>query len=310
MNLNHILVPIRVRDFAAICDLSLRLLRHHSVPLVAGLLVVAVPLAVFNWWVCQLPVWGHSVGMENPAAGILQVGLVYLESQLASAPMTVWLGRAMFRQKPTVRNALGDLWNRLGHVLYVQLVCRPTLLVVACVWMMTASGFKGEFWGTAAFFGSLALLCTVLIRMARPYSVEIMLLERTPVRVPADVAVRSARHAAAVDPGSRVSYSRRSKNLHTFASNMILGRSMAGAVILGALTLSVYAMLMFLDQTLGLGLGGNTWARQLFWVVALWTTVGVSGVIRFLSYIDLRVRQEGWDAELKLRAEAAKLAVT
>ena len=38
------------------------------------------------------------------------------------------------------------------------------------------------------------------------------------------------------------------------------------------------------------------------WLVALWGTV-----FRFLSYLDCRTRLEGWELDLRLRAEAQRL---
>lgn len=38
------------------------------------------------------------------------------------------------------------------------------------------------------------------------------------------------------------------------------------------------------------------------WIVAVQATV-----IRFVGYLDLRIRREGWEVELKVRAAAAEL---
>ncbi|HXT57762.1 MAG TPA: hypothetical protein VN699_03965, partial [Pirellulales bacterium] len=40
---------------------------------------------------------------------------------------------------------------------------------------------------------------------------------------------------------------------------------------------------------------------------AIWLVVGYFAVVRFLSYLDLRIRTEGWEVELIMRAEAARL---
>ena len=42
--------------------------------------------------------------------------------------------------------------------------------------------------------------------------------------------------------------------------------------------------------------------------IAVWLVVGFFTVVRFLSYLDLRIRREGWEVELSPRAEAARLA--
>lgn len=41
--------------------------------------------------------------------------------------------------------------------------------------------------------------------------------------------------------------------------------------------------------------------------VGLWLTIGFFGVVRFLTYIDQRIRLEGWEVELRLRAAGRAL---
>ena len=45
-----------------------------------------------------------------------------------------------------------------------------------------------------------------------------------------------------------------------------------------------------------------------FYPLAVWLVVGYLTVVRFLSYLDLRIRREGWEVELMMRAEQARLA--
>jgi len=45
----------------------------------------------------------------------------------------------------------------------------------------------------------------------------------------------------------------------------------------------------------------------IYFPIAIWLTVGYMAVVRFLGYLDLRIRREGWEVELRLRAEALKL---
>ena len=42
--------------------------------------------------------------------------------------------------------------------------------------------------------------------------------------------------------------------------------------------------------------------------LATWLVLGYLAVVRFLSYLDLRIRGEGWEVELQMRAEASRLA--
>ena len=39
------------------------------------------------------------------------------------------------------------------------------------------------------------------------------------------------------------------------------------------------------------------------WMVAIYFTV-----VRYLCYLDLRIRHEGWEVDLRLRAEAVRLS--
>lgn len=41
--------------------------------------------------------------------------------------------------------------------------------------------------------------------------------------------------------------------------------------------------------------------------LSLWLTISFFGVMRFLTYIDQRIRHEGWEVKLRLQAEARKL---
>jgi hypothetical protein len=47
---------------------------------------------------------------------------------------------------------------------------------------------------------------------------------------------------------------------------------------------------------------------QFGYPLALWLVAGYFTVVRFLNYLDLRIRHEGWEVELLMRAEALQLA--
>ncbi len=44
------------------------------------------------------------------------------------------------------------------------------------------------------------------------------------------------------------------------------------------------------------------------WQAALWMVAGFWTVARFLFYMDTRIRQEGWEVELKIRAMAMRMS--
>ena len=52
------------------------------------------------------------------------------------------------------------------------------------------------------------------------------------------------------------------------------------------------------------------WGPLMFHVVfpaAMWLVAGYFSVVRFLSYLDLRIRREGWEVELIVLAAARQL---
>ena len=56
----------------------------------------------------------------------------------------------------------------------------------------------------------------------------------------------------------------------------------------------------------------HTWERNFTWHSiflpgAVWIVVWFFTVVRYLSYLDLRIRREGWEVELQVRAAAQRL---
>jgi len=43
-----------------------------------------------------------------------------------------------------------------------------------------------------------------------------------------------------------------------------------------------------------------------FFPLSLWCVAGISVIIRILNYLDTRIRLEGWEVELSVRAEALR----
>jgi hypothetical protein len=52
----------------------------------------------------------------------------------------------------------------------------------------------------------------------------------------------------------------------------------------------------------------TTYDLLIAYPLALWVVVGWFSIMRFLSYLDLRIRHEGWEVELLMRAEALRMA--
>lgn len=128
---------------------------------------------------------------------------------------------------------------------------------------------------------------------ARPYLNEVILLERTPFW-----------QRTSLEPSTR----RRCRTLHTGQSGDLFARWL-GVVALGAiLTASWWGSMWMAGGTL---VGQWEPVAAMFthyFHLALWLVVGLFTVVRFLGYLDLRIRREGWEVELAMRAEGARLS--
>ena len=126
-----------------------------------------------------------------------------------------------------------------------------------------------------------------------PYLSEVILLERNPFR-------RRRR-------GEITSF-RRSMVLHGGSSGDLFARwlmaMLFGVVLWGALwsTMQILAG-MLLSEWKWEGL-----TFTLYYPLALWIVAGYFTVARFLGYLDLRIRREGWEVELMMRAEGIRLS--
>lgn len=133
----------------------------------------------------------------------------------------------------------------------------------------------------------------VIIPLLRwPYLSEVILLERNPLRGSAN----------------RQSTWQRSRNLHKYNLGDLFVRWF-GAVLVGVmLILLVWLSLWSLTgQIFGYWFSYDA-NFGLLLPIGAWLVMGYFTVVRFLCYLDLRIRREGWEVELVLRAEAARLA--
>ena len=120
---------------------------------------------------------------------------------------------------------------------------------------------------------------------------EILLLEQCPIRAHSDAVI---------------TVSRRSKSLHSPMASDLGGRFVAVGFVSFWLLLSVLYTLIWFR---GIATGQWTWdlvVLLLMYPLALWTVAGISVLVRLLSYLDTRIRLEGWEVELAIRAEAMR----
>jgi hypothetical protein len=267
MQLDKTRVAIRERSFIDLLDLALAVLREHAGPLCLAWLAGVVPVGLFNFWL--LSDWFVADAFDY---GDLSSYLFVLSLLIC------W----------EIPLATAPITLYLGQSLFFD---RPD----------TARLIKD-------FFSSLPqmILYQVLLRgvlvwfvitipvpfIGWPYLSEIILLERNPWRKKSPLGTSTFV---------------RSGNMHSRNRGELFSRWF-GSLLLGALLVLIFWRSLWYLVLLLVGQVEDAAPQFTIWLpVALWLVLGYFAIVRFLSYLDLRIRTEGWEVELLLRAEAARL---
>lgn len=296
MQLDQTHVVVRVRTLSEIGDLALVLLHRYAKILLVTFLLGAWPWMVINasllYWI---PITESEFGLDDPEAAweisrytMWMLLLVFLQTPAAGVVMTIYLGQAVFEQNPSWRSALGiakrQFW-RWFYCLAIRRLAIPAAIIVALRLFQPYESFFD------ATLPVILLLVAVVIRGRRPYLPEMVLLERCPLK--------------SKNP-DEITLKRRAVALHRPVGGDVGSRWIAIAMMLTVLFLGFFYSLVWAR-----GIATGFWDIGLFtllviYPVALWTIGGLSVVVRMISYLDTRIRLEGWDVELAVRAEAIR----
>lgn len=296
MQLDRTHLVIRVRTLSEIGDLALLMVRRYPRGVFLAFLMGAAPwilldVALLGW--IPLAIDQQEFFDEDSVAdlfryGIGMVTLVALQTPFAGMFSTMYLGLAVFEKQPT----MGQIWRDgralMGRALWTLGILRlaiPVTVFYALTWMQDYDVFRDI---TIPLF---VLLYVAINRGSRPFIPEMLLLERCP---------RKSRSA------NVVTLSKRSKLLHSPISSDLGGRFLMTALVLGVLSAAVFYTLIFVR-----GIAWNNWSLDatawlVFFPASLWTVAAISVIVRLLSYLDARIRLEGWEVELAFRAEAIR----
>ena len=256
-------IVIRERGYFELLDLSLRVLRNQAGPLFVALLAGIGPLVVLNAWLLDRAAAVPAGGGPPWMFLIMMFIAVLWEAPLATAPATMCLGRTLFNQPLQARQIASDFVQSLPQLILYQVLLRGLL-------MATVAG---------SFVPSVA----------SPYLNEVILLERNPWR--------------AAGKKNSISTGQRSSMLHRGQGSDFFVRWMLNMVIGLVLIVAFWGSLSAAARCL---LGEQDWTRPFYtclYPATLWMVVAYFTVVRFLGYLDLRIRREGWEVELLMRAE-------
>jgi len=255
VELDRTRIAIRERGYLEILDLSLHVIRTFARPLTLALAAGVLPAMVFNGWLLAgYAQEDYEIGV--PVSYIFwMLVLVLFEAPLVTAPVTLYLGRAVFTERPSLGELAGSLLERLPQLLLFQGLLRP-------------------------FY------------FPRRYLNEVILLDRNPL-VARDPRQKSTRQRAA--------------EFHHGEGADLTARAIFSMLLGLLLFFSIWSSIFALRAVL---LSDLDWDLTMFTVgmpATLWIVIGLFTVARFLGYLDLRIRREGWEVELMLRAEGDRL---
>lgn len=314
MQLDKTRIVIRERDIPDTLDLTLQVIRRFASGLLIPLLIGIVPFALINYvlvgWMVPLATESASeqIALVNSApvqfdpayitAALTEEAfryywtmglLVFWQGPAATAVATAWLGGAVFQRDQSAIEVIREVGKLFHRMLWTHFVLRGILVGTLLPLLFTEEFHPG--W--EIFIPILLLIYVCLIRMLRPYINEIVLLERNPLMARAD-------HTMTI--GKRSSF------LHNPSSSELMLRWIVSAGVgfglFGALVVSIMtAGYMLLNEQWWLDRVGLVFIVPF----CMWCVVAFMAVFRFLSYLDLRIRYEGWEVELLMRAEAERL---
>lgn len=296
MQLDRTHVAVRLRTLSEIGDLALVMIRRYPQTAVAFAAGAggwaAIDLVLLGW----IPLEQYEYGLSDEEAlpelwryVFWMAALVFLQTPSAGALMTCYLGQAVFEERPSRREVWREtvrFWWRWVAALGIQRLAIPAALVAAMRW-----GQPATFWGDVLIPMGL-VLSAAWLRATRPFVPEMLLLERCPLRG---------------DSPEVITVRRRSRALHLPLAGDNFGRFLAVALVMAGLFGSLFYTLMFLR---GIAFGQwnylNLVVLLVIYPLALWAVAYVSVLIRFLVYLDARIRLEGWEVELAMQAEAMR----
>ncbi len=288
MQLDQHFIKVRERSWFDLSELTFQACRVCSPRLLVVFLLGALPLALVNFMIVPLVVDFLEEPGFTPRYMWIMAQLVFLEAPLATVPVTIYLGGVMFLQDPSKSFVLKKMVKHFWAIMFHQGLLRGSfigILWIACMDDMLSGGYD--------FLLFLTTVVALLIRTFRPFLIELLVLEEVPT-------FRGSNSGG-------LWLMRRSSNLHSPSAGDLFATSLLNVPLAFLLTCCVMGVLWYFQGILMFTWNVNTTMLYVFWPIALWTTALYMSVFRFLHYIDLRIRREGWAVELQMRAEASRM---
>jgi hypothetical protein len=303
MQLDKTAIAISQRNLDELLDLSLSVLRRYGLKLLGVALLSALPFAIINALLLSSRIMsgGYILDSADRAIFVLWMAvLVYVESPLAMAPVTIVLGNMMFGIASKKGDLRGTFRKQWFPILWIMSLLRGVIPMIGIIFLIEfVSNDRSFATGIGTFWICLMLLLVFLIRGFRPFTPEILLLEKCPWSSGKKTGKKQ-------DPSkSTITHAQRSARIHLNGGELLLATIWVGFVALFFLGLLIVSSVTLIGSVTGAWTWG-WWMDLFFYPLALWLISFWGTVVRFLLYMNTRIRGEGWELELKLKAEARR----
>ncbi len=286
MQFDQTSIAIRERSSLEIFDLAANVLVRNIQPIMILLFLNAAPLALLDYYLIN---WMTDVSFSyelSIAYYFAMLALIVSQAQLGTCLITIFMGRVMFLQEHSIGAVMKDFLKRLPYFLFSQGILRLALFAVCAAWITAPK--DSEEAQLLAYLGLPAItFFGLLVRGMRPFVPEVIYLEQTPLKSKNDLP----------------SLSQRSRNLHMLAAGAISMHFVLILIFAPLLLFAVHSIFVMLDSMFSIRANSQISLQPIYVLFSAWMVAGFFAVVRFLTYIDVRIRQEGWSVDLKFRVE-------
>lgn len=286
MDLDNTEIVIRERSLSQRIDLSFHLIRRFAREIILYSLVGITPFFILNILIVEgLDPTGYWEYYAWVGKWMLILFLTVVEAPFALAPLLIFLSQRIFRQRVKMRETLRRALRSAGRLGVIYFLVRVNLLFVIAV--LSAYNLSSGEWFISLIIA--ALMVNAIFFAARPYVDSVVLLEELKFRSKNDEPRLGSRSAS----------------LHRYQSADQLGEGVALLALNFVLFSGIYATALWCIYLIWQNTVTFNWFSWTLFAVALWAIMIYSTVFRFLGYLDTRVRLEGWELELRLKAEGS-----
>lgn len=301
MQLDKTEIVIRERATLELFDLTLMLIRRYFGRLLVSSAILGLPFMLINVAITAWMVNEQTLALIDDfddaylAARMRHtlhiVALWFLQYPLASLPATLFIGNKIFFEDLSLRAILRQMRPLVWRSVWVLGIARLGLVGLLCEFLVDRGTAFEPF---IELFVLTFCMCGVagLVRAAKPFAPEILGLESCKLRA---------------DSTKELSYSRRSRGLHGPFFSENFGRFVTCSIAVVGLVVSIGSIPIWLLSLIDWLTAWQGWADHLVLPLTLWLVSIFVTVFRFLSYLDARIRLEGWEVELQLKAERQRL---